>query len=639
MAKKVVEAEEEPEEEDMGIAEGETVSVNDEQWNSAQPAVGCIMECHYGSSSLGLGLGEDWFAVMVKDDVVISHGGGLVIKAAFLGVEVSEVEEQVGDAISSMRIHLCGSSPCELAGDESFVHVTRIRLWRKSTFDVSYLNKVGKRRVTEALKKEKTEFERARSEAEAREGRQPLGARDCGRGRGALATGRARPGKKKPGDTRPVERKRKAVPGTGSVIPIDSEEDVLDGEEMTPQEQSDAGMIDRASLKELLQSAKDRMVGGGALRGKGLGEGGSNGGRAAERIRPAQAETRLVAGTNFNPRRATPLALTQEAAREDTTLSSRKKRRSGGTTSLLLAQAEKQEDLRRKKDKGGKKDKKLGQKLLSLLGGKKRKSKKDRKKRRKKDKGGVKKEPGDPSSDGSSGEESSSSSRSSEEASKSDSDLSYEPPLRRKALESPGSVLEMLIRLAQEQLDKGALMDAEGSVGVTSGVKITTYFALLIRPYFAAGSPLLRELYALAQAIDLLRAGKLAETGDALASRFVAVHTALNEGSWSTASQLELYPLENTQSASTATMLQAQKHKKLIWKSQGYGGGRGWNNKGKGGKWQNQEEKGGKGDGKLKGKGKKGGKKARGQWDQTQDGNSWKGNQWSEQPKDDAPKK
>lgn len=465
MAKKVVEAEEEPEEEDMGIAEGETVSVNDEQWNSAQPAVGCIMECQYGSSSLGLGLGEDWFAVMVKD-VVISHGGGLVIKAAFLGVEVSEVEEQVGDAISSMRIHLCGSSPCELAGDESFVHVTRIRLWRKSTFDVSYLNKVGKRRVTEALKKEKTEFERARSEAEAREGRQPLGARDCGRGRGALTSGRARPGKKKRGDTRPVERKRKVVPGTGSVIPIDSEEDGLDGEEMTPQEQRDAGMIDRASLKELLQSAKDRMVGGGALRGKGLGEGGSNGGRAAECI--------MVAGTNFNPRRATPLALTREAAREDTTLSSRKKRRSGGTTSLLLAQAEKQEDLRRKKDKGGKKDK-LGQKLLSLLGGKKRKNKKDRKKRRKKDKGGVKKEPGDPSSDGSSGEES-------EEASKSDSDLSYEPPLRRKALESPGSVLEMLIRLAQEQLDKGALMDAEGSVGVTSGVKITTYFALLIRP-------------------------------------------------------------------------------------------------------------------------------------------------------------
>ena len=453
-----------------------------------------------------------------------------------------------------------------------------------------------------------------------------------------MTTGRARPGKKKPGDTRSVERKRRTVPGTGTVIPIDSEEDGLDGEVMTPQEQRDAGMIDRASLKELLQSAKDRMVGGGAVRGKGLGEGASNGGRAAERIRPAQAETRLVAGTNFNPRRATPLALTQEAAREDIMLSSKKKRRSGGTTSLLLAQAEKQEDLRRKKDKGGKKEKKLGQKLMSLLGGKKKRSRRDRKKKRKKDKGGVKREPGDPSSDGSSGEESSSSSRSSEEASKSDSDLSYEPPLRRKALESPGSVLEMLIRLAQEQLDKGALMDAEGSVGVTSGVKITTYFALLIRPYFAAGSPLLRELYALAQAIDLLRAGKLAETCRRCAGlkicsrphglqRGVLVHCKPIR-----ALSSRKYP--KCEYGNDAASSEAQEVD-----LEGYGGGRGWNYKGKGGKWQNQEEKGGKGDGKQKGKGKKGGKKARGQWDQGQDANSWKSNQWNEPPKDEAPKK
>ena len=39
---------------------------------------------------------------------------------------------------------------------------------------------------------------------------------------------------------------------------------------------------------------------------------------------------------------------------------------------------------------------------------------------------------------------------------------------------------------------------------MTSGIKISTYSALLIRPYYAAGSPLLRELYALGQAIGLL---------------------------------------------------------------------------------------------------------------------------------------
>eukprot|EP00435_Cladocopium_sp_Y103_P015342 s342_g3.t1 len=44
----------------------------------------------------------------------------------------------------------------------------------------------------------------------------------------------------------------------------------------------------------------------------------------------------------------------------------------------------------------------------------------------------------------------------------------------------------------------------------------------------------------------------LAETADALASRFVAVHTALADGGWSTASQLEMYPLEPIQSASYA---------------------------------------------------------------------------------------
>ena len=63
---------------------------------------------------------------------------------------------------------------------------------------------------------------------------------------------------------------------------------------------------------------------------------------------------------------------------------------------------------------------------------------------------------------------------------------------------------------AQLQLDRGALLESEGAqASITSGVKISTYFALLIRPYHTAGSPLLRELYALGQAIDLLRMGKL----------------------------------------------------------------------------------------------------------------------------------
>eukprot|EP00435_Cladocopium_sp_Y103_P014177 s2345_g3.t1 len=165
--------------------------------------------------------------------------------------------------------------------------------------------------------------------------------------------------------------------------------------------------------------------------------------------------------------------------------------------------------------------------------------------------------------------------------------------------------MTMLVKHAQEQLDKGALLEGEGeAAGLTTGVKIGTYFALLIRPYYPANNALMRELYSLGQTIDLLRSGRLPETADALASRFVAVHTALTEGGWSTASQLELYPLEQVRSASTATMLQAHKHRRLVQKSEGYTPGR-WNynpnNKGKGNSWQ---EKGRKGDAKGRGKGK-----------------------------------
>ena len=204
--------------------------------------------------------------------------------------------------------------------------------------------------------------------------------------------------------------------------------------------------------------------------------------------------------------------------------------------------------------------------------------------------------------------------------------------LEKKASKDPGSVLAMLVRHAQEQLDKGALMEEEGGrSSVVTGIKIATYFGLLIRPYHPQGSPLLRELYSLAQAIDLLRQGRLPEAGDALAARFIAVHTALGEGGWQTASQLELHPLEPVQSTSTATMLLAQKHRRLVLKSQGVAPGRWWG--GGRGKGYGGQEKGKKGDpGKGRGKGKgKGGKES--SWGNKGESNPWKEN------KEEAPKK
>ena len=213
--------------------------------------------------------------------------------------------------------------------------------------------------------------------------------------------------------------------------------------------------------------------------------------------------------------------------------------------------------------------------------------------------------------------------------------MSGEAPLRKRALREPGSVMEMLVRLAQQQLDRGALLDGEGNqAGLTTGVKIGTYFALLIRPYHPAGSPLLRELYSLAQTIDLLRGGRLPEAADALASRFISVHTALTEGSWATASHLELYPLEPVQSASTATMLEAHKHRRLVLRSQGYNtGGRWWSQGGRG-KGSGAPEKGKKGDGKKGNRGKGKGAKADNTWSNSKgEGNVWRDN------KEEPPKK
>ena len=147
----------------------------------------------------------------------------------------------------------------------------------------------------------------------------------------------------------------------------------------------------------------------------------------------------------------------------------------------------------------------------------------------------------------------------------------------------------------------------------------------MIRPYHAANSPLVRELYALAQAIDLLRSGRLPETADALASRFIAVHTALADGGGQVASTLELYPLEPVQAANTATLLQAQKHRRLIQKSQGitpsrwYGPG---NGKGKNGSWSEKGKKGDSPKGRGKGKGK--GSKQDSSWGKKPEANPWK---------------
>ena len=429
------------------------------------------------------------------------------------------------------------------------------------------------------------------------------------------------------GNRRKKENKKK-----DEIISLDSGDDDAAGDGEGEVEKP-AGMT-RAGLKDLFKKAKDRMTHGGATKRVEAESEDSSGGRRPKKSRLALEERRIVSGTNFNPGRMAPLAIEDGRDTSGGGKSRLKKRTlsSRDPGDQLLAQAAQQGDNQMGKKR--RKDKKDGRKVVELLkkavGGKKKKKEKTKRKRKRK----VKKEPGDPDdSDGSSSSSETSSSSSQRRGGESDSELSYEPPLRKKALSAPGSVLTDLIKHAQEQLDKGALMDHDGQpASLTSGIKLSTYFALLIRPYFPNNNPLLRELYQLAQSIDLLRMGKLAETGDALASRFVAVHTAMTDGNWQVAAQLELFPLEQVQSTTTSTMLQAQRHRRLLWKAQGFSArpfGRGRGNWQKGGGDEKGYEKGWKGKGKGRGKGKwqnQGGKDGWSNPGKGEGGNPWKDN-------------
>lgn len=105
----------------------------------------------------------------------------------------------------------------------------------------------------------------------------------------------------------------------------------------------------------------------------------------------------------------------------------------------------------------------------------------------------------------------------------------------------------------------------------------------------------------------------------ALASRFIAIQTAMSEGSWRAAQYLEMHPLDSGTPAPMPLLLQARKHAKLVDKSQQLEDPRG----GKG-NWKNQERNRWNQDEWNKGKGKKGKGRGRGQWSQYHDGWDWR---------------
>lgn len=593
--------------------EGEDCSVGDPCWTSMLPPVNSVLEASLEGSSI-THTSEEWFAVLVTvASRPVAEGAGCQIVGKFLGCESALKPEEVARFVKEGAVHLCGKEPCTEVLTGNYLHVTRVRLWTLQRFNASYLTREGKAILTKVKNKDKA----------------PVRPKDPSGPKLPKRTSKEKPPKL-------PRRRKRAAPGGPIEVSSAEEEDIEDifGEEDGDEDPPPR----RGDFRKLLKETRERIA-GGAREASRVGavpwpayEGAAPrapraeahpGGRRRRGSDVVQAE--LETGTRLRPGRATPLALAdREGTREPvgrglTDHLSRKH----DTTSLLLARAA-QSSQRRTRRRGKSSGSQVLAKAIQKVIGKKKTKKGGPPKRSgrnllKK----MKPEPDGDDDDPEDEEDEESSSGDPE----SESEIEFEPPLRKRAAKSPGSVMQLLVKHAQDQLDRGALMEDGGQRDdpLTGGVKLATYFALLIRPYHQPGHPLLRELYALAQTIDLLRSGRLAETADALASRFISVHTALSEGSWSTAAYLEMFPMDPVQSVSTSTMLEAQKHRKMVLKSQGYptSGGRSWRPSGKG-RGSYGAEKGRKGEG-SKGKGKS---KYRGGKDNSNKGqNPWKENQ------------
>ena len=310
---------------------------------------------------------------------------------------------------------------------------------------------------------------------------------------------------------------------------------------------------------------------------------------------------------------------------------------SGLQKQLVRRAAENAAQTEKKKKEEAKKSRPMnsGQKFLKILTDAiqpKKNKKKDRERGEKRKKKGktkkhkrqIKKDPDGGSSPSGSSPTSSSevdSEKDWEQTSTTSSEERYEPPLKRKSQQHPGSVLKLLVAHAREQLDQTSKVSVSRTdEDPTQGIKLASYYSIVLKPQLQGGSSVaaLRELHLLSHGMDLLRSGQLDKLGDVMALRFIAVHQATIDGGWSAAKHLELLPMQDVSAVGTAVVLQARRHARIAAKALNpeVGAWKG-GSKGKGGKAKAgfQDDWRYEGKGKTK-KGEKGRGKGKGWWGQ-----------------------
>ena len=596
------------------------------RWSRLQPMRGEVLEIHMASSDY-IPVYMQWagFLVMetVQDDL-----GAITCRVKFLGSPDSTLSKELSNRFNRRTgwVHLCRTRPCLQHSPDYAIHVTRARWWSLAGFATDYMTSAVRRQIAKWLKPEKEKDPDIPTLPPATFGAMPKS--------GARAFGGS-PDKVPDDDYCPsdLEEQPDGLP-FGDLPPAGAE----------PTSGPADKEAQRRMLRARLRGVREKFVpGSGDQPSKTIAQpavlGAGKEGNAAASKRQVAMKPMHTAST-LHPPELGQTPLLQEGIRGDIMKYSR------GPAKDLLAQAlsnMKQQVMRKKKEKK-RKDKK--DRLLSAFreafGAKKKK-----KKKKKKDKGQDGRDPdgdGSPTSSSSSEEtksrkrkrkkvmiqadgtqislSDSCTSASDEDQSSESTDL--EAPLRKRSQKRPGSVLALLVNHVKSQLNQGSLLDLDPQAdSVTQGVKITTYFSLHLRPQFSGATREMREMYGLARMLDTIRSGDVATATDQMAARFIALHQALLDGSWSTAKHMELCPLEDCNAATPSMVLATRRHSKLYQKMQGFEAGgnfgagrgkgkRGWsswgyegdrNDSGQKGKGKPQKGKGKNQDGRYKGKG------------------------------------
>ena len=565
----------------MAIAqEGKDTETATAEWAALNPEAGQVLEVDTERTSASTTV-PGWAAFFIME-VANEADGSFLITARFMGAEDRTIKKELSSKfVRGGRIHLCLSQPCIETRPLEALHVAKVRVWSWDSFkETEYLN----RNIAHTVQRWQAELA---GRAKDRSRKDPVPPRDGG----GVAPSKRKAVKPK---------KDRGGPPVGSGITPEMKErlrtklgDIRKKVRHTagePGEEEDEKAEGVPVLASSESSSCDYVP------------------TSPEGIADLTTGTALVSTPPGALAKAAAPPRKEKKKKDDLVVKATKgpttKSLSGQLIARAMATTEKRREERRKKKKWSKSS--GNSTLASLLG--KILTKEKSSKRGKSEKKKGKKRRRKVLTDGVIVSCSSSSSElSTLEEKTSDSDSDLEAPMRKKSRDHPGSVLAMLTEHIRDVMEQASLMDVPLELQqVTGGVKVASYFALHVKPYFPGYVRELREMFTLAATLDLLRAGDVARVGDSLSARFMAIHQAMLDQGWSTARHMELHNMDEPSSATASMVLASRKHSRLVERVQGKGW-QSWNSWGSRGKGKTKGDWSAHGDGKgEKGKGKKG---------------------------------